>query len=252
VSIEEDKKDEDRRGEPSLAPRVPQTLHPLAREILEGFRNREAARDIIIGGGVALQHYLEFRRTVDLDAWWAKWSRPETESLIEEVMQGVALKHGLAFEKRLFSHSQTRSFELQKEGKKVFSFQIAPRDIQLDPPLPSAWSPVQIESFRDNLGAKISALVSRGAPRDFLDIYTVCRRGLATPKECWETWQKKNPGLELSQARVTILEHLLALEGRRPLGSIAHASERAEAEALRKWIKDSLSREVHHGIEPGP
>jgi len=33
------------------------------------------------------------------------------------------------------------------------------------------------------------ALVERGAPRDFLDIYTVCQAGLVTLEECWELWR---------------------------------------------------------------
>jgi hypothetical protein len=83
----------------------------------------------------------------------------------------------------------------------------------------------------------MNALVSRGAPRDFLDIYTVCQRGLAAPADCWQAWQEKNPGLDARQARINILEHLAALEGRRPLQSILAAGERSAAEALRAWMK---------------
>jgi hypothetical protein len=50
----------------------------------------------------------------------------------------------------------------------------------------------------------MNALVTRGAPRDFLDIYTLCQRDLAAPEECWEIWKRKNPGLQVSQARVTV------------------------------------------------
>ena len=49
-------------------PTPPQHLEPLAKDVLEGLRGREGARFIVLGGGVALQHYVEFRRTVDIDA----------------------------------------------------------------------------------------------------------------------------------------------------------------------------------------
>jgi hypothetical protein len=225
-------------------PKVPGNLDPLAREILEGLQGKEEARAIVIGGGVALQHYLEFRGTVDLDAWWSGKILPQAQALIREVMKAVAERNGLSFAERPLSHSLTQSFELRKAGRKVFSFQIAPRDLELDPALPSAWSPVQIETFRDNLGAKMNALVSRGAPRDFLDIYTVCQRGLAAPAECWGIWKLKNPGLEVSQARVTVLEHLAALEGRRPLAGISPETDRKAARELRDWVRNSLCKNV--------
>ena len=159
-------------------------------------------------------------------------------------MREVASKHGWCCEERLFTHSQTRSFELKEAGKKVFSFQISPRDIQLEPALASAWHPVQIETFRDNLGSKMSALVGRGAPRDFLDVHAVCTRGLTTIAECWQTWQCKNPGLDAVQARMTVLEHLASLESRRPLERIRAEAEKAAAAAVRAWFKTTFCKKV--------
>jgi hypothetical protein len=64
-------------------PKVPASLDPLARDILERLKGRPEARAVVLGGGVALQHYLEYRRTVDLDAWWEKDVRPEAETVIQ-------------------------------------------------------------------------------------------------------------------------------------------------------------------------
>jgi hypothetical protein len=98
-----------------LAPRVPRNLHPLAKEILDELRSRPEAEKIILGGGVALQHYLEFRGTVDLDAWWGEDVSPETEELVREAMENVGGRHG--FELGTRAWRETRSYELKKGSK---------------------------------------------------------------------------------------------------------------------------------------
>lgn len=223
-----------------VPPRVPQSLHPLAREILEGLQGHPEARAIVLGGGVALQHYLDYRTTVDLDAWWGEGARPDVESLLRRVLAAVAARHGLELGERQAGHSMTRSFELKEKGRKLFSFQIAPRDVELEAPRASAWPPVQLETLRDNLGAKMNALVGRGAPRDFLDVHALCQAGIARVEECWQTWREKNPGADIVQAKVTVLEHLSALEGRRPLEKIESGVEREAARGLRLWARSVL------------
>lgn len=225
-----------------VAPRVPASLHPLAREILNELRARPAAKEIVLGGGVALQHYCEFRSTVDLDAWWAKDARPETEALINEVMTTVAARHRLEVDVRQWR--ETQSYELKENNKKRFSFQIALRSVQLEPASDSEWAPVKLESFRDNLAAKMTALVDRGAPRDFLDVREVCYRDLAEVDECWQAWAQKNPASNAMDARLRVLHHLEQLESRRPLEIISSAEERERAREVRSWMRTSLCRET--------
>jgi hypothetical protein len=153
-------------------------------------------------------------------------------------MQRVAASHGLELGTR--SWGETQSYELKRGAKKIFSFQISLRDVQLDAPLASAWDPVKIETFRDNLGAKMNALVERGAPRDFLDTHEVCRRGLVTENGCWEAWSDKNPGQRFEEAKAKVLHHLEAIELRRPLASIPAVDERKAAQDLRQWVRESL------------
>lgn len=225
----------------SPAPRVPDRLHPLAKEILEGLRSRPEASAIVLGGGVALQHYCEYRDTIDVDAWWEGPVRASTQAAIREVMQAVASRHGLDLGLR--SWRETESYELRRGRQKVFSFQISQRTRELDSPLESAWAPVKIETFRDNLGAKMNALVDRGAPRDFLDAYEVCSRGLASESDCWDAWSQKNPGLTVEEGRIRVLHHLEVLASRRPLESIPGAGEREAARTVREWIRGALCRE---------
>jgi hypothetical protein len=114
----------------------------------------------------------------------------------------------------------TVSFELAKAGRPRFSFQIAVRSLALDQPQPSAWPPILIETLADNVGAKMNALVSRGAPRDFMDIKMAVDEGLLTTARCWELWQAKNPGASIEAAKQNLLLHLAGLEARRPLPAI--------------------------------
>jgi hypothetical protein len=226
-------------------PEPPEILDPLGREILEGLRGHSEAASIVLGGGVALQHYCPFRPTRDLDAWWRGHPDPAARALIEQVMAAVAARFGL--ETNVRAWGDTQSFELLREGTKIYSFQIAIRDVQLEEPLESAWAPVRIETLRDNIGSKMSALVIRGAPRDFVDVHEVCRRGLATVHDCWRTWSRKNPGRSVAEAKVTLLRHLELIESRRPLASIDDERERRSAERLRAWARGVLAREDQDG-----
>ncbi len=221
-----------------ILPKQPERLDPLAREVLEQLCGQEFASEIIIGGGVALQHYLPFRTTVDLDAWWQGSPTEASRNLLLSVMQTVANHRGYDLHLRRFR--DTESYELKHEDRKVFSFQISKRTIELDVPLESSWPPVRIETFRDNLGAKMNAVVNRGAPRDFVDVFKVCESCLTSAADCWKFWQEKNPGHDLSQAKIKVMQNLLDLETRRPLDSIPDGPKRLDAAAVRSWIKNAL------------
>lgn len=122
----------------------------------------------------------------------------------------------------------------------LFTVQIALRSVAVDEPLPSVWAPVWIESFRDNLGAKMNALVGRGAPRDFTDVFEVCRRLLASPNDCWSLWQRKNPDQAVHEAKSRVLHHLEQIAARRPVASLGDLAERERAEQLRAWVRREL------------
>jgi hypothetical protein len=224
-----------------LDPKIPANLNAFAAEVLDGLRGHRESQRIILGGGVALQHYLDFRSTVDLDAWWGGEDRDDTRRLLHRVLSEVAAKHGLSLRTR--SWGDTESYEILRGKQKVFCFQISRRDVQLDPPVDSAWPPVLLETFRDNLGAKMNALVERGAPRDFVDVFEVCKRGLAGDEECWRTWMAKNPRQSLKEAKAKVLERLSVIEARRPLDRMAVESERRASEELRSWMKRTFCRQ---------
>jgi hypothetical protein len=100
-----------------------------------------------------------------------------------------------------------------------------------------------IETLRDNVGAKMNALVDRGAPRDFVDIERVVTSGLVSSSQCWGLWSEKNSGAPIEAARQKVMFHLAALESRRPLESIADTHERQETQKRRAWFKNEFLRD---------
>ena len=225
-----------------LEPRVPSNLNPFARELLEMLRGQPAARHIILGGGVALSHYHEYRETVDVDAWWVQISNQaefeETVALLRTAMGALGERESCDYSERKWG--DTLSLELRRGSRKIFSFQISTRDVELEPPREAEWSPVKIEAFRDNLGAKMNALVERGAPRDFLDIATLCLAGIVTVGECWKAWRDKGSRRDGDEAKFTVLRSLAEIEVRRPIQQFSDPAASQRAIAVREFIHGQL------------
>ncbi len=237
----------------------PENLDPLAATILERLRRNPASSEIILGGYFGLQHYLNYRQTHDIDAWWRGRASVETERAIRDVMRQVAAERGARYQERRFG--ETLSFEIAEPDGRRMSLQIAVRDIALDAPQDSPWPPILIESLRDNLASKMNALVNRGAPRDFLDIHKAVDARLIGVEECWRLWSLKNPGQRVADAKGSALLNLENLAQRRPLEQIQDPAARAQAQAVRDWFRRQFlpvtaleargSRpETHAGVMP--
>jgi hypothetical protein len=136
------------------------------------------------------------------------------------------------------------AFGLIPDDEQAFSFQIAKRSGQLKSPAPSPWKGVLIDSFDDLVAAKMVALVERGAPRDFVDIFTLCQDGLVTTGRCWELWGRRqelaNDDADSLRARLAVHTHLARIEQHRPLESISDSADRANAQRLRQWFKEEF------------
>jgi len=217
------------------APQKPASLDPIASEILMALAQESAASEIVLGGYFALKHYVDYRETHDIDAWWRTRASIGGLAAIQNVMSQVA--HARGWELRQRSFGDTQSFELLNAGVKIFSFQIALRSVELEPPIASPWAPILIETLADNVGAKMNALVNRGSPRDFTDIARVVEAGLASAGQCWEWWQRKNPQDTISAGKQKVLLQLQSLELRRPLPQIENSVDRQRAATLRQWFR---------------
>jgi hypothetical protein len=213
--------------------------------MLDRLSHAPEASVFVIGGGVALNCYIEPRPTHDVDAWWAQGTRladrSATVDRIRAIAREVAKKVDLSVSERTPSANDVISIELQAGRRAVFSFQVAPRDVELQAPIvdQSPFSPIPLETLADNLGAKMTALVNRGAPRDFQDIYAVVRAGVAVPDELWDLFSRKNPDRELPIAKAQAAHRLAAIEQRRPIEEV-EPDHRQEAASLRAWVRESL------------
>lgn len=224
----------------NMQPTTPKNLNPLARELLERLAGHPEAAEIVLGGGVALSHYLEYRDTVDVDAWWKTEQRTEVMTFIEGCMKSLAAAHGLDYRRRTWG--ETESLELLRDNQKQFSFQISRRTLYLDEAIHAEWQPVWIETLRDNVGSKMTALVERGAPRDFLDIYELVNRSIITIADCWRLWTLKNPGVLVDEARRKVYARMESIALTRPLESIQPLVARESAALVRSWYRDTFTQ----------
>jgi hypothetical protein len=104
--------------------------------------------------------------------------------------------------------------------------------------------PSLVDSLPDLVASKMVALVERGAPREFRDIYTLCRQKRVTPRECWRLWQERQrrsgSDLDSHRARLAIETHLERITQHRPLGGIHDPEQRAAAANVRRWFSQEL------------
>ena len=91
------------------------------------------------------------------------------------------------------------------------------------------------------------ALIERGAPRDFLDIYEICGQRIMTISQCWNLWKEREEkrGNKFPDPKIGcegLLLHLSRIERVRPLVSITNLQERKHAEELRDWFKNEFCK----------
>jgi hypothetical protein len=221
----------------NIQPQRPSHLSPYAQACLEALVKENLADRISLGGALGLFHYLDYRPTHDVYAWWS-------ESLTETQRQAVvqALETSLSYfgSVRVRAWGDVVSVELSQDGKTVFSFQIAARTLRLEEPVLAGWIDVPLDSLVDLVASKMNALVERGAPRDFLDIFALCQAELLGMDECWALWRRRQRladiDADFSRARLAIETHLERIALHRPLETITDLGQREQARRLRDWF----------------
>ena len=222
-----------------MNPEKPKHIPSYAEACLTALASQGFGAMLSLGGAFGLAYYLDYRQTHDVDAWWAPSAGEEKRRSVVALLEQTLARFGSV---RTRSWGDVTSIDLKIEDKAVFSFQIAHRSAQLEEPKPAPWPPgMLLDSFNDLLAAKMVALVERGAPRDFRDIWTLCQAGLATPALCWKLWKQRceltGDDAAPARARLGVLTHLQRIELHRPLQVIADEDERGKAERLRAWFR---------------
>jgi hypothetical protein len=227
------------------SPTRPSQLSSFAEAVLRALAGVGLGHKISLGGAFGLQHYYEYRVTSDIDAWWEPTATGEERGLVLQVVEEALRPFGST---RLRSWGEVSSVELMVEGRVVFSFQVAIRSAQLEPTTTLPWVDVALDSLQDLVASKMVALVERGAPRDFRDIYTLCQEGLVSGRECWRLWaerqQRAGSDPDPYRARLAIETHLSRIAQHRPLDTIAEPEQRSAAAGLRTWF----SKEFFDGL----
>ena len=221
-----------------MEPHRPRDIDSFALAFLQRLQDDPNAGAFVLGGYFALKHYLDYRTTNDIDAWWAAGVESEALEAMRAAFRATAEQFGRQYRER--SWGDTVSLEAWDEDRKAFSFQVAERDVELARPVKGLWGNIAVESIDDNVGAKMSALVTRGAPRDFVDIKAIVDSGIATVDGCWSLWLRKNPSATLEYGKMAVQNNLAALIARTPLQSLP-AERRGAASALRSWFRNTFA-----------
>lgn len=222
----------------SHVPSRPAHLPEYSEACLQALAEHGLADRISLGGALGLLHYLDYRSTHDVDAWWTDMATAEDRRRVIQVVEAALQNFGPV---KTRAWGDVTSIELQQAGKTVFSFQVARRSALLEPPSPAPWTDVLLDSFSDLVAGKMAALVERGAPRDFRDIHAMCHAGLITPRECWALWARRQQSagsdVDYPRARMAVETHLTRIAQHRRLEQIADPRQRDEAQQLRAWFK---------------
>ena len=208
---------------------------------MQALAQRGFGDKLSLGGGLGLLHYLDYRPTHDVDAWWDEDATPQARQAIMRVIEETLRSWG---EVDVRSWGEVTSIELSQAGEKVFSFQIARRSAQLEPSGRAPWVNVKLDSLSDLVASKMVALVERGAPRDFRDIHAVCMADLLTPGECWQLWAQRQrlsgSDTDWTRARLAVTTHLKRIALHRPLAQVSDPQQRSEAAQVRDWYKEDF------------
>lgn len=219
-------------------PKRPTNIPHFAELCLQALVDKQLNDKISLGGAFGLLHYLDYRSTHDVDAWWNKeTTTPEKEQVIGAIETALA-QYGQV-QRRIWG--DVVSIELNQTSKIVFSFQIAQRTVQLQPAISATWIDVALDSFSDLVASKMVALVERGAPRDFRDIYALCQANLTTPDECWQLWRERqtlaNSDVDPNRVRLALETHLTRIALHHPLDEVSDPEQKSEIEQTRSWFR---------------
>ena len=190
---------------------------------------------------MGLFHYLDYRPTHDVDSWWSELLTEEQRHEVSQTLEATLSSFG---DLRVRSWGDVISVEFILKGKLVFSFQIVSRSARLEEPISANWIDVPLDNLADLVASKMVALVERGAPRDFLDIYLLCQGEILSIGECWAFWYKRQSlagsDTDASRVRLAIESLLERITLYRPLEEIVNFGQRKQAQQILNWYSSAF------------
>ncbi len=224
-----------------MKPARPDHTPPYAELCLEALTRASLGDRISLRGAFGLLHYHDYRPTDDIDAWWEPAATEADRQRVVAAIRATLETEGPA---RIRTWGDVVSIELLRGNKKIFSFQIARRSARLLPPPPAPGAAGPVDSFSDLVANKMVALVERGAPRDFRDVYSLCQAGLTTAADCGRLWRERQEraGADTGRdrARLAVETHLTRIVQYRPLDAVADPQQRLDAARARAGYRKEL------------
>lgn len=139
-----------------------ETLIKGAKENLALLGQSGILKNAYLAGGTGVALQLGHRISVDFDFF-------TTEDFIPKIFSAELLKLGSFREEQIDKGTVLGSFEGIKFSLFVYKYPL------IFPPL--TYLSVDIADIRDIAAMKIDAIASRGAKRDFIDLYYICKSG---------------------------------------------------------------------------
>jgi hypothetical protein len=166
-------------------------LSPEQRRALRALKPA-AERGFYLAGGSALCLRLAHRRSIDLDLF--RTGDFDSEQILRELgAEGVPIEQAT-------TQRNTVWFELEGVETSLMSFRYPP----LEPTEVTLGFPVA--SLRDIAAMKIEAIASRGARKDFVDLYFICQEPGLGLSDALDAFQER-----FAPARPDVLHRIKAL-----------------------------------------
>jgi len=86
-------------------PRRPDHPNPFAAAFLDRLKDRPEAEQFVLGGYFALKHYLDYRDTGDIDAWWRTRQDAQALAVARKVFAETAAEFGYLVRERAWGET---------------------------------------------------------------------------------------------------------------------------------------------------
>jgi len=170
-----------------------QLLTPFQQQIVKAISKSSLQDHFYLTGGTALAvFYLHHRYSLDLDFFTAD---PAAVSRVPAVLEGIAQKINaqVTFTRTLGTYLQC--FFRNADGERVQIDFAQDSPYRLQPLQENEEMGIQVENLLDIACNKLSALFDRAEPKDFVDIFFICREVLPFD-ELVEKTKQKHLGLD--------------------------------------------------------
>jgi hypothetical protein len=130
-----------------------------AEACLQALASQDLGGKVSLGGAFGLLHYLDYRPTHDVDAWWVPSATAEDQHRVIGAIEATLRPFGQIGRR---AWGDVVSVDLIRGSRVAFSFRIARPSAQLEPLALASWTDVLLDSFPDLLTSRATPLGEGG------------------------------------------------------------------------------------------